>query len=88
MVLTRYIRSRKIYKEMTSRSSPHMHFLEQGVQKMANASCPGHGNHMCELMKAKKIDEVKAFAKNAQYICLNCGRAATKAENLCKPEKI
>ena len=55
---------------------------------MANASCPGHGNHMCELMKAKKIDEVKAFAKNAQYICLNCGRAATKAENLCKPEKI
>jgi hypothetical protein len=50
-------------------------------------TCVGHEKHMCELMKNKRLSEIKALAKNAQYVCAACGRAAAKAENLCKPEK-
>ncbi len=49
--------------------------------------CVGHEKHMCELTKAKKFDEVKKLAKNAQHVCGACGRAAAKAENLCKAER-
>ena len=50
--------------------------------------CKGHEKHMCELTKDKKLDEVKKLAKGAAYVCAACGRAAAKAESLCRPEKI
>jgi hypothetical protein len=50
-------------------------------------TCAGHEKHMCELTKQKRFNEIKTLAKNAQYVCVACGRAAAKAENLCKPEK-
>ena len=53
---------------------------------MANP-CVGHEKHMCELTKEKKFNEIKKLAKDAQFVCAGCGRAAAKAENLCKPEK-
>ena len=58
----------------------------KGDTSMAD-KCPGHEKHMCELTKGKKIDEVKKLARNAQYVCVACGRAAAKAGNLCKAEK-
>jgi len=50
--------------------------------------CEGHEKHMCDLSKAGKMAEVKKLAKDAKYVCVACGRAAARAENLCKPEKI
>jgi len=45
-----------------------------------------HKNHMCEMVKEERMGEVKAAAKNAQYVCAQCGRAAASEEHLCKPE--
>ncbi len=48
----------------------------------------GHGNHMCELVSKRKMDQVAEFAAGATFICHICGRAAAKAENLCEPVEI
>ncbi len=53
-----------------------------------NETCKGHEKHMCTLMKEQKFEELKRLARGAQYLCMNCGRAASKAEHLCKPERI
>jgi hypothetical protein len=45
----------------------------------------GHANHLCELTTKRKMDKVARLAKNAQYMCHICGRAAAKAANLCEP---
>ena len=45
--------------------------------------------HMCDLMADKDAFEaVKEAAKNAQFICSGCGRAAKEAESLCVPVKL
>jgi len=33
-------------------------------------------------------EEYKKLVKNSKYMCTNCGRAANKAENLCKPVEL
>ena len=43
---------------------------------------------LCKLASSGKIDKIAKLAKGANYICTKCGRAAAKAENLCKPQKI
>jgi hypothetical protein len=48
----------------------------------------GHGNHLCELTAKRQMDKVGRLAKNAQYVCHICGRAAAKAANLCEPVEL
>ncbi|UCD59194.1 MAG: hypothetical protein JSV16_03475 [Candidatus Hydrogenedentota bacterium] len=45
----------------------------------------GHANHLCELTSKRRMDKVGRLAKNAQYVCHICGRAAARAANLCEP---
>lgn len=45
--------------------------------------------HLCDLMSDKDgFETAKAAAKNAQFICKACGRAAKEAERLCAPVKL
>ena len=48
----------------------------------------GHANHLCELTSKRQMDKVGRLAKNAQYVCHICGRAAAKASNLCEPVEL
>lgn len=48
----------------------------------------GHANHLCELVRQRKMDQVAELSKGANYICHICGRAAAKAANLCEPVEI
>ena len=34
------------------------------------------------------LDLIKSLAKNSQFVCSTCGRAATNPQNLCSPEKM
>lgn len=48
---------------------------------------PGHSKHLCAMVEANGLtDKMKPLIKNAKYVCVCCGRAAAKAENLCSPE--
>jgi len=53
---------------------------------------PGHDKHLCYLnnlrFQESNPEDFKAIVKNAQFYCLNCGRAAADSKNLCKPEKL
>lgn len=53
---------------------------------------PGHDKHLCFLHNIGFIqqspDEYKELVRNAKYICQQCGRAAAKKENLCKPQEL
>jgi len=61
---------------------------------MAKVKMPhaGHGKHLCYLhnlgFHLSEPEEYRALVKNSKYVCNNCGRAAAKAENLCKPVKL
>lgn len=50
------------------------------------------GKVLCKLCKddclKKCFDEYSELVSEPKYICKKCGRAARKAKNLCKPEKI
>jgi hypothetical protein len=48
----------------------------------------GHSRHMCELVRARRMNEAASAAKGAKYLCHICGRAAAKAGNLCEPVEI
>ena len=48
----------------------------------------GHANHLCELTAKRQMDRVGRLAKNAQYVCHICGRAAARASNLCEPVEL
>ena len=41
--------------------------------------------HLCKVSKQNDLDNLKAIARDAQYICGKCGRSAHSAKNLCKP---
>jgi hypothetical protein len=49
---------------------------------------PNHDLHMCSIVKARNMKTVAELAKDAQYICFICGRAAKKKEHLCEPVAI
>ena len=44
--------------------------------------------HLCSLVSKGEMKAVAQLAKGAKFICTKCGRAAAKADNLCKPEKL
>lgn len=61
---------------------------------MAKAKMPhaGHGKHLCYLVnmgfQQSNTGEYKGLVRDPRYVCKNCGRVASKKENLCKPVKL
>jgi hypothetical protein len=49
---------------------------------------PNHDLHMCNVVKLRNMKTVAELARDAQYICFICGRAARKKEHLCEPVAI
>jgi hypothetical protein len=49
---------------------------------------PNHDLHLCNVARLRNMKTVAALAKEAQYICFICGRAAKKKEHLCEPVAI
>jgi hypothetical protein len=49
---------------------------------------PDHEKHLCHISSLRNMKTVGELAKDAQYICVICGRAAKKPVNLCEPAKI
>ncbi len=48
----------------------------------------GHSQHLCELTAKRNMQQVAKLAKGAKFVCHICGRAASKAQNLCEPVRI
>ena len=55
-------------------------FMETGCKDRA-----GHWNHLCELRKQGKEQEVKALMADPGHKCLKCNAIAKHAQNLCCP---
>jgi hypothetical protein len=49
---------------------------------------PDHEKHLCHISGLRNMRTVGALAKDAQYVCVICGRAARQPVNLCEPAKI
>jgi hypothetical protein len=49
---------------------------------------PNHENHLCHIISLRNMKRAAGIAKDAQYICFLCGRAAKDEKNLCEPVKI
>jgi hypothetical protein len=49
---------------------------------------PDHEKHLCHIAGLRNMRTVGTLAKDAQYVCVICGRAAKNAINLCEPAKI
>ena len=45
-------------------------------------------NHLCQIILRKDLGRIKELAKEAQFFCKNCGRAAHNDANLCNPSKL
>ena len=53
---------------------------------MAEQKCTSeHSQHICKLADEGRFEEIKKLVKETNYICANCGRAATSDCNLCSP---
>jgi len=60
---------------------------EISVMQLADAH-PNHENHLCHIISLRNMKSAARLAKDAQYICFLCGRAAKDPKNLCDPIKI
>ena len=49
---------------------------------------PDHEKHLCHITSLRNMKTVGRLAKDAQFLCIACGRAARDAKNLCEPTKI
>jgi hypothetical protein len=49
---------------------------------------PDHEHHLCHIVMLRNMRSAGKLAKDAQYICFLCGRAAKDSKNLCEPFKI
>lgn len=49
---------------------------------------PDHEKHLCHITSLRNMKTVGRLAKEAQYLCTVCGRAAKDSVNLCEPAKI
>jgi hypothetical protein len=49
---------------------------------------PDHEKHLCHITSLRNMKTAGALAKDAQYLCVICGRAAKNHINLCEPAKI
>ena len=48
----------------------------------------GHENHICELVRKRDMESVARMVRDSKYICMICGRTASREENLCLPVEI
>jgi hypothetical protein len=48
---------------------------------------PDHDQHLCHIVGLRNMKTAGKLAKDAQYICFLCGRAAKNRKNLCEPVK-
>jgi hypothetical protein len=53
----------------------------------------GHEQHLCHLFNIERLlqeqpEAYKQLVRNAEYICLGCGRVAAQADNLCAPRAL
>ena len=44
-----------------------------------------HDNHLCVLSNHMRTKDMMKLVDKPKFICERCGRAANKAENLCRP---
>jgi len=49
---------------------------------------PDHEKHLCHITSLRNMKTVGKLAKDAQFLCVICGRAAKDPVNLCEPAKI
>jgi hypothetical protein len=50
------------------------------------SQCTGdHTKHLCEIAGTERFALIKALATQPDFMCMNCGRMADKAESLCNP---
>lgn len=49
---------------------------------------PNHDKHLCHIVGLRNMKAAGRLAKDAQYLCAICGRAAKKQANLCMPVAI
>ena len=49
---------------------------------------PNHDKHLCKVVELRNMKTAGELAKDAQYICFLCGRAAKNKSNLCEPVKL
>jgi len=49
---------------------------------------PEHEKHLCHISSLRNMKTVGQLAKNAQYVCIVCGRAAKSEASLCEPGEI
>lgn len=49
---------------------------------------PDHEKHLCHISSLRNMKTVGELARDAQYVCIVCGRAAKSSQNLCEPAKI
>jgi hypothetical protein len=49
---------------------------------------PDHEKHLCHIASLRNMKTLGSLAKDAQYVCMICGRAAKNPVNLCEPGKI
>jgi len=49
---------------------------------------PDHDLHLCHIVGLRNMKTAGKLSKDAQYICIICGRAAKDRRNLCEPAKI
>jgi hypothetical protein len=49
---------------------------------------PDHEKHLCHITSLRNMKTVGMLAKDAQFLCVNCGRAAKDQKNLCEPAKL
>lgn len=68
---------------------------EQAVQKKFEKeiddlqdACPDHDQHLCHIVNLRNMKTAALLAKDAQYFCSVCGRAAKEDKNICQPVKI
>ena len=45
-------------------------------------------NHLCQIVAKRDFGRVKELVKDSKFFCMNCGRAAHLADNLCNSSKI
>ena len=56
-----------------------------------DASAPGkpcagkHRDHVCAMAARADFQKVAEVTSQPQYVCMNCGRVADVADNLCNP---
>ncbi|GAB4338214.1 MAG: hypothetical protein Kow0099_12120 [Candidatus Abyssubacteria bacterium] len=69
---------------MTDQAKKKIVIPEHTLEKIHS----GHANHLCELTSKRMMDKVARLARNSQYLCHICGRAAAKPANLCEPVEL